>query len=143
MRRALLVGLLCGGLAACALPTPFPPPPPGYPAPRGDLNADRQACNRAYPPGIGNYGPHAACVNAAVERDAIPTARYPDLVRLQEQLRAKYSAEIDRGMISPGTGEHKMREVDQMVAAATRERDAGRAQAADNHAGRLAAMLQQ
>src|SRR5258708_1428134 len=87
VRHLWAVGLLCGGLAACAVPSPFPPPNLG--AAPGNLNADRQACNRAYPPKLGNYLPHAQCVNEAVERDAIPFARHPDLVRLQEQLRVK------------------------------------------------------
>lgn len=91
MRQKLAIGLLCVGLASCAMP--MPPP--------GDLSADRRACNNAYPPRVGNYLPHAECVNAAVERDAIPFARYPDLVRLQEQLRRKYSAQIDGGVLIP------------------------------------------
>jgi len=140
MRRILATALMCGGLAACAMPGPFSGA--GF-GPPGDLRADRQACNQTYPERIGNYAAHAACVNAAVERDAIATARYPDLVRLQERLRTKYSAEIDSRVISPGVGERKMREVDDMVAATTRERDAGRVQAADNRTGRPEAMLQQ
>jgi len=35
------------------------------------------------PAACGNYLPHAQCVNEAVERDAIPFARYLDLVRLR------------------------------------------------------------
>ena len=135
MRRKLLIGLLCGGLAACGLPPMVPLPP-------GDLQADRRACNAMYPERIGNYLAHADCVNAAVERDAIPTARYPDLVRVQERLRSKYSAQIDSRVISPQTGARKMQEVDELVAAATRERDTGRAAPADRRLDRLQAMLE-
>ncbi|HYM72602.1 MAG TPA: hypothetical protein VET89_06435 [Stellaceae bacterium] len=140
MLQKLWVGLICGGLAACAVPSFMANP--NFGAPPGDLRADRHACNRTYPPRIGNYLPHAECVNAAVERDAIPTARYPDLVRLQEQLRVRYSAEIDRGTISPRAGERKMAEADELVEAAIRERDAGRMAAADHRVDRLEAMLQ-
>ena len=134
MRRALAIGLLCGGLAACAVPV--------IPATPGNLSADRQACNEAYPPHVGNYLPHADCVNQAVERDAIPFARYPDLVRLQERLRTKYSAMIDRRALSPREGEHKMVEADEMVTAAMRDRDTGRREVADHRVDRLQAMLQ-
>jgi hypothetical protein len=140
MRRLLSIGLLCGGLAACAVPSPFPVPELGT-AP-GDLVADREACNRQYPPHIGNYLPHAQCVNAAVDRDAIPFARYPDLVRLQEQLRVKYSAMIDRGALSPRDGGQKMTEADNLVDAAIHDRDVGRRDVADHRVDRLQAMLQ-
>jgi hypothetical protein len=136
MRRTLAIGLLCGGLAACAIPLSPPLGPPG------DLTADRQACNQTYPPHLGNYLPHAQCVNAAVERDAIPTAHYPDLVRLQEQLRVKYSAQIDQRVISAHQGEQRMAETDELVNAAMHDRDIGRAQMADHRVGRLEAMLQ-
>jgi hypothetical protein len=102
MGKNLPIGLLCAALASCAMP--MPPP--------GDLSADRQACNNVYPARVGNYLPHAECVNAAVERDAIPFARYPDLVRLQEQLRRKYSALIDGGVLTAKAGARKMAEVD-------------------------------
>ena len=140
MRRTLAIGLLCGGLAACAVPSPFAVPT--LPTPPGDLAADRQACNQQYPPRLGNYLPHAQCVNAAVERDAIPFARYPDLVRLQEQLRVKYSARIDQGTISPREGERKMTEADELVNAAIQDRDSGRQGVADHRVDRLQAMLQ-
>jgi len=112
------------------------------PGPPGDLNVDRQVCNHAYPPHAGNYLPHAQCVNEAVERDAIPFARYLDLVRLQEQLRVKYSALIDRGALSPREGERKMTEADEVVNAAIHDRDTGRREAADHRVDRLQAMLQ-
>jgi hypothetical protein len=136
MRRSVAVMLLCGGLGACAMP--------GGPAlgPPGDLSADRQACNKAYPPHVGNYLPHAQCVNEAVERDAIPFAHYPDLVRLQEQLRVKYSAQIDRRALSPREGERKMIEADELVNAAIHDRDTGRREVADHRVDRLQTMLQ-
>ena len=133
MGRKLAIGLLCAALASCVMP--MPPP--------GDLSADRQACNNAYPPRVGNYLPHAECVNAAVERDAIPFARYPDLVRLQEQLRRKYSAQIDGGVLTAKAGARKMAEVDNMVTAAEHDRDIGRAAAADHRRDRIEAMLRQ
>jgi hypothetical protein len=105
------------------------------------VRTDRLACNTAYPPRIGNYLSHAECVNAAVERDAIPRARYPDLVRLQERLRISYSAQIDNGKITPKTGEGNMAEADQLVANATIERDAGRSEVADNQVARLDTIL--
>jgi hypothetical protein len=140
MRRGLAVGLLCSGLAACSVPSPFAVPT--LPNPPGDLSADRQACNQQYPPRRGNYLPHAQCVNAAVERDAIPFARYPDIVRLQEQLRLKYSAQIDQQVISPREGERKMATADELVNGAIRDRDTGRQEVADHRVARLQAMLQ-
>jgi hypothetical protein len=137
MRRSLAVMLVCGGLAACAVPGA----PPIFTQP-GDLAADRAACNQAYAARIGNYLPHAQCVNAAVERDAIPSARYPDLVRLQEQLRLKYSALIDQRVLSPREGERKMTAADAVASAALHDRDSGRSTGAEQHVGRLEAMLQ-
>ncbi len=140
MNRLLAIGLFCGGLAACAVPSPFPIPSLGT-AP-GNLVVDRETCNRQYPPRIGNYLPHAQCVNAVVESDAIPFARYPDLVRLQEQLRVKYSAQIDRGVLSPREGESKMTEADDLVNATIHDRDVGRREVADHRVDRLQAMLE-
>jgi hypothetical protein len=140
MRRAVAIGLLCGGLAACAIPSPFAVP--GLGTAPGDLAADRRACNQNYPAQQGNFLAHAQCVNAVVERDAIPYARYPDLVRLQEQLRVKYSAQIDSGAISPREGERKMAEADTLVDAAMRERDRGRSTVADHRVDRLQALLE-
>jgi hypothetical protein len=150
MRHKLVVGLLCSGLAACAIvpPAPIPPPAsvslakPTQAASPGDLAAERQACNTAYPPKIGNYLPHAECVNAAVERHALPYAPYPDLVRLQEELRINYSAQIDNGSITPRTGETKMAKADELIAGASTERDAGRSEGADNQVTRLQTALQ-
>ena len=140
MQKFFAVGLLCAGLAACAVPSPFPAPNLG--APPGNLAADRAVCNKDFPPRLGNYLPHAQCVNAAVERDAIPLARYPDLVRLQEQLRVKYSAAIDQSALSPREGERRMVEADNLVNAAIKDRDAGRREVADHRVDRLQALLQ-
>jgi len=77
--RKFAIFLLCAGLLSCATPLP----------PTGDLRLDRQSCDKAHPPQVGNYVAHAKCVNAAMETDAIPRARYPDLIRLQEQFRLR------------------------------------------------------
>ena len=140
MRRWLTIGLVCGALGACAAPSPFAVPP--LPGPPGNLAADRASCNREYPQHIGNYLAHAQCVNAAVERDAIPFARYPDLVRLQEGLRIKYSSLIDQRVLSPRAGERKMAEADELVNAAIHDRNVGRHQVADRRVDRLQAMLE-
>jgi hypothetical protein len=156
MRRALIIGLVCGGLAGCVAPVPPPPPPrfavppprlaapapqPGAPAPASDLRSARLACNTTYPAKIGNYLPHAQCVNQAVENYALPSARYPDLVQLQEQLRAKFSAQIDNGTLTPQAGEQQMLEADNLVTAAEHDRDSGQPASADQRVGRLQALL--
>lgn len=140
MRHILAMAILCAGLAGCAVPSPFAVPNLG--APPGDLAADRQVCNKQFPERIGNYLPHAECVNAAVERDAIPTSRHPDIVRLQEQLRVKYSGDIDRGVLSPREGQRRMAEADELVTAAMRDRDNGRREVADRRVDRLQTLLQ-
>ncbi|MGA8398668.1 MAG: hypothetical protein WB697_02190 [Stellaceae bacterium] len=140
MRRLLTIGLVCSALAACAVPSPFAVPT--LPGPPGDLAADRAACTRQYPRHIGNYLAHAQCVNAAVERDAIPFARYPDLVRLQERLRVKYSGLIDQGVLSVREGERKMAEADELANEAIRDRDRGRQEVAEHRLDRLQAMLE-
>ena len=150
MRHKLVGGLLCTGLAACAIAPPAPISTtasvslakPMQAASSGDLAAERQACNTAYPPKIGNYLPHAECVNAAVERWALPYSPYPDLVRLQEELRINYSTQIDNGSITPQTGETKMAKADELIAGAITERDAGRSEVADNQVARLETILQ-
>lgn len=142
MRRSWTIGVLCTALAGCSLPSPFQGMVPTLPEAPGDLAVSRAACNKQYPERIGNYLPHAQCVNAAVERDAIPTARYPDLVRLQEQLRVKYSTAIDRGALSPQTGQRKMRQADELVEATMRDRDRGRHDVAEHRTVALQAMLQ-
>lgn len=140
MRRLLTIGFACGALAACSVPSPFAVP--SLPGPPGDLVADRAACSKEYPRHVGNYLAHARCVNAAVERDAVPFARYTDLVRLQERLRIKYSGLIDQGVLSPREGERKMTEADELVNAATRDRNVGRREVAERRIDRLQAMLE-
>src|SRR5947207_10618453 len=84
----------------------------------GDLRSAREACNHAYPPRIGNYRPHADCVNAAVERYALPGSPNPDLIRLQEEVRSALSDKIDRRRIAVRDGERHMAEADRLIAAA-------------------------
>jgi len=147
MRRAFAIGLLCGALGACALPPMGGPPlrapyqPPPVAVPRDDLKVARQACNTAYPAQIGNYLAHANCVNDAVERYAVKNSRYPDLLRLQEQVRSQLSARIDQHTISARDGEQQMAEADRAITAAQRERDAQRKDAADQHIARVEGML--
>ena len=107
----------------------------------GDLQSAREACNRAYPPRIGNYLPHADCVNAAVERYALPTARHPDLIRLQEGVRAALSDKVDRRQIGVSAGERRMAEADRLVVMAERERDAGNDAAAARRVAGIEEML--
>jgi hypothetical protein len=117
---------LCALVAGCVL-APQP----------GDLRNAREVCNREYPRRVGNYLPHAQCVNAAVERYALPTASSPDLIRLQGGVRAALSDKVDRRQISVSAAERRMAKADRLVAAAERERDAGNDAAA---ARRVAAM---
>ncbi|HTZ38434.1 MAG TPA: hypothetical protein VMB84_20585 [Stellaceae bacterium] len=142
MRQTWAIGVLCAGLAACSVPSPFDYKVPSIPAGPGNLVADRKACNEMYPPRLGSYAAHAGCVNAAIERDAIPFARYPDLVRLQERLRLKYSADIDRRALSPREGERRMADADALVEAAMRDRDTGRNGVAQHRVDRLEALLE-
>ena len=121
---------LCALVAGCALP-PL----------TGDLRSARAACNRDYPRRVGNYLPHAHCVNAAIEAYALPTARHPDLVRLQEEVRASLSDRIDRRRLSVSAGERRMVEADRLVAAAERERDAGNNTAAARRVAAIEEML--
>jgi hypothetical protein len=107
----------------------------------GDLQTAREACNRQYPMRVGNYLPHAQCVNAAIETYAMAGARYPDLIRLQVQVRAALSAKIDSRRISVQTGERRMAEADRLVAAAERDRDAGNERAASRRIAAIEQML--
>lgn len=156
MRKTVLTGLVCGALAGCAPPygapypgapygaAPYPGPPP-YGAPvgaGGTLQGARQACTDAYPAKIGNYLPHAECVNAAVERYAMASEPHPDLVRVQERARTTLSQKIDQRQLSIRAGEQKMSEADRLVSAARRERDAGNAAAADRNLAQVEALLQ-
>jgi hypothetical protein len=107
----------------------------------GDLQSAREACNRTYPPRIGNYLPHADCVNAAVERYALPTARYPDLIRLQEEVRSALSDKVDRRRIGVRDGERRMAEADRLITAAERDRAAGNEKAASRRIAAIEEML--
>jgi hypothetical protein len=148
MRRAVAVAVLCGALGACGLPPRGAPPPratyvppPSATAPNDDLKSARAVCNSTYPAQIGSYLAHANCVNDAVERYALGTSRYPDLVRLQEQVRSQISARIDQKTISARDGEQQMVAADKAITAAQHERDAAHADAADQHIARVEAML--
>jgi hypothetical protein len=149
MRRELFIGLLCGGLGACGVPRPevLPrvslEPPPAAAVAQGDLHSARLACNTAYPAQIGNYAPHASCVNAAVERYALAGAPYPDLIQLQEQLRVQISARIDSKAISPQAGERQMAEADRAIDAAEQARNAAHPEAANQQITRLQTMVQE
>src|SRR5438045_9395284 len=105
--RAAAITVLCILLASCVLPPPT-----------GDLRGAREDCTRQYPRRVGNYLPHARCVNAAIEAYALPTARHPDLVRLQEEIRASLSERIDRRRRSAAAGERRMGQADRRVAEA-------------------------
>jgi hypothetical protein len=107
----------------------------------GDLKAARVACNEQYPARIGNYLPHAQCVNAAIEAYAVPTARHADLIQLQAQVRASLSEKVDRGRLTIKAGERRMAEADRLVAAAQRDRDAGNEKAASKRVAALEQML--
>jgi len=126
---AMPAAFACALLAGCAVPQSGPP--------AGDLRSARLACNAQYPQKTGNYLPHAVCVNAAVERYAVPTARHPDLIRLQEEVRWRLSEKIDRRLISPQIGERRMREADALVAEVEHDRSTGRETAA---VGKIAAV---
>jgi len=133
MRHFAVAALACGALVGCAM-EPFG-------ALEGDLDGARRVCDAQYPRRIGNYLRHAMCVNAAVERHAMPMARYPDLVRLQEDARARLSEKVDRRQISLHIGERRMREADSLVAAAERDRDAGKEDAARRKLAAIDALL--
>ena len=135
MARGGALAAMSIALAACV----------GQPwGPSGDyLSAARQACNLQYPRTIGNYLPHAACVNDAVERLAIPTARYPDLVRVQEDARVSLSDQIDAKEISVRTAERKMKCVDALVVQASRDRDARKDASANRRLATVDRILRQ
>ena len=128
--KAAAVSILCALVVSCVL-APLP----------GDLRSAREACNRVYPRRIGNYLPHAQCVNAAVERYALPTASHPDLIRLQEGVRAALSDKVDRRQIGVSAGERRMAEADRLVVMAERERDAGNDAAAARRVAGIEEML--
>jgi hypothetical protein len=126
------VSMLSALVVGC-VPAPLPP--------SGDLRSARELCNREYPRRVGNYLPHAQCVNEAVERYALPAASHPDLIRLQEGVRAALSGKVDRRQISVSAGEHRMAQADRLVAAAERERDAGNDAAASRRVTAIEEML--
>jgi hypothetical protein len=107
----------------------------------GDLQSAREACNRAYPPRIGNYRPHADCVNAAIEAYALPNSPHPDLIRLQEEVRVALSDKVDRRRIAVHEGERRMAEADRLVTAAERDRAAGNEKAASRRIAAIEEML--
>jgi clan AA aspartic protease (TIGR02281 family) len=134
MRRIMLCAAVCGGLAACVAPPPFG-------ASTGGLSGARLACNERYPAKIGNYLPHALCVNAAIDSFALPGARHPELLRMQEDIRASLAGRVDRRQISLEAGRHKMNEADALVAEIQRDRDLGNEAAAARRMKALDAML--
>jgi len=129
--RITIASLLTGTLAACVVASPS----------AGDLRAAREACNRDYPARLGNYLPHARCVNAAIETYALPTAPHPDLIRLQAEIRASLSEKIDRRRLSVQAGERRMAEADRLVAAAQHDREAGNEKAASRRIAAIEQML--
>jgi hypothetical protein len=130
--KVALIGAVCSLLASCALP-PL----------TGDLKSAREACNRDYPRRIGNYLPNARCVNAAIEAYALPAARHPDLVRMQEEIRASLSEKIDRRRLSVPAAERRMAEADRLVTQAERERDAGNNDAASRRIAAVEKLLRE
>jgi hypothetical protein len=134
MRRIVLCAAICGALGACMSPPPFG-------APNGDLPSARLACNQRYPARIGNYLPHAQCVNAAIESYALPAAAHPELLRIQEDIRASLAGQVDRRQISVEAGRHKMNQADALVVEIQRDRDRGNEAAAARRMKALDAML--
>jgi hypothetical protein len=83
---------------------------------RAELKAARQACDAQFPQQIGNYVPHAKCVNTAIERIMLPIVRYPDLPRLQNAIRSVLSVKVDARQISPEDAQLYMAQADTQVA---------------------------
>ena len=111
------------------------------PGTMGDLKTARASCNDQYPARIGNYLPHAQCVNAAIETYALPSARHADLISLQAQVRASLSEKVDRRRLTVQAGERRMAEADRFVTAAERDRHAGNQRAADRRIAAIEQML--
>ena len=128
--KITIVSALCALGAGCVLP-PL----------TGDLRSSREACNRDYPRRIGNYLPNAECVNAAIEAYALPGARHPDLVRLQEEIRLALSEKIDQRKMSVQIAERRMVRADKLVAEIERNREGGNQAAASRRLPELRAML--
>src|ERR1051325_5262911 len=129
--RITIASLLTGALAACVVAPPS----------MGDLKAARGACNRDYPARLGNYLPHAPCVNAAIETYALPPAPHPDLIRLQAEIRASLSEKIDRRRLSVQAGERRMAEGDRLLAPGPPDRGAGNAKNAPRRIAAIEQML--
>ena len=129
--KITIASLVTGCLAGCVVAPPI----------AGDLKTARDACNLQYPMRVGNYLSHAHCVNAAIETYALPSARYPDLIRLQAQVRASLSEKIDRRRITVQAGERRMAEADRLVAATERDREAGNDRAAARRVAAIEQML--
>src|SRR4029078_1776469 len=128
------MSVLCALVAGC-VSAPLPATLPG------DLRSAREAGNREYPRGVGISLPHAQCVNAAVERYALPTASHPDLIRLQEGVRAALSDKVDRRQIIGSAGDRRRPKADRLVVVAERERDAGNDAAAARRIAAIEEML--
>jgi hypothetical protein len=142
MRRILLIGLMVGGLTACNIPSFMPEPDLGTPIPPGDFGAAVRACDTVSPPLVGNYLPRAQCVNTAEDNYRLPYSRYPDLIRLHQQLRTKFAIQIDSGAIAPRAGEKQLAEIDDLIGAAEHDRDTGHATVAEHRVEALQALLQ-
>ena len=132
--KAAALSAACALFAACG-------PQFGTGSAGGDLQSARSACNEAYPKRVGNYLPHARCVNAAVEAYALPSAKNPDLMRLQAQVRETLSERIDRHRLSTQAGERRMAEADRMIAEAEQARAAGDETAAARNIGAVEKLL--
>ena len=131
--RGLVVVAWFAAAAGCA-PVAVAPPP-------GALQNARVACNAQYPARVGNYLAHTMCVNAAIDRYALPTAPHPDLVRLQENIRIALSAKVDRRALTPQAGEGRMKEADALIGQVEQDRQIGNETAANRRLLRLNAML--
>ena len=58
---------------------------------------------RAFRPPSANYLPHAKCIDAAQNWTIRPLLPYPDLLARQQTAREAMAAQVDRGMMDPGT----------------------------------------
>lgn len=142
MRRTLTIGLICIGLGACTLPNPFQYKVPVLPDLPGNLTADVRACGQQHPLQVGSYTAYATCVNTAVDNDQMPYAPYPELVRMQQQLRLKYATLIDKGALSPAEGARQMALANEQVSAAIRDRNDGRTTVAERRVAYLKLQLE-
>jgi hypothetical protein len=86
------------------------------------IKAARGQCDAQYPKEPGFYGAHAKCVNAAIDRVALPLSRNPDLIKLQEAFRSALSAKIDRGEMLIEDAQLQMAEADLRIAEIERSR---------------------